>query len=814
MGSPVPWIREAVYGENMGLRAKAIHENSISALGPSDLFHWGRYYGEKSSTYLKNPFSPIDERRNLGGDQEGYVGFYHHVNGVELCGGDGEIGDGEIGEIGEMAYNKLLKEVEFILGEADMSRENVVTICMYNPFLKQEMRGRFIIVGESKKNRQKVSESRVSVQFTVTSNKKMHTYSRETLGQLGGQFFRELAVANLARAFLSVDNVAHQISGTRNVDYQVKDPGNLMASLERMVEMLPKGAILGCDGSYGVASACGSGEKAHKTSRYRNRLIDSIIRLVLLDDSGELAEKAIEMIRDIHGPLEFAAVEARLLVAQHGRNNDQRFLSLVRGFLAKDSSSTQAAILILMEVRFLIAKGAYFLARTLASKAVALLPLDFDAWLSLCLCYILEKDYDSALNTLNSLPVMLLAPSQAANGDLVDGILDSFAQTFVDRSSHGVTPVPLDTFESFFPEPPCKTGKVRVLWSEMFRRRESIRHPIAGPFFQLPLATASTMEMAAVDYSIVAACKPTTPKHMLAARSAGVPWASVVDFDRRSTWGRAYDVLTLLAAVIGWENLVGIKGKVFRPRERPNRHYQTGPKDQASVTCSPWLELLFAVVLDDIRTMAAVSGAPETDHPRSALSWSMMGLLGWSTKYNLKESISALATSVVGAAADGGFDYFATVKLLEIYNEFVLSDVAASTIDPLACAYDNHSFTNKLIVQSLSAKVYRDFVAQLTSGYLSLHSVLLHVMKLASWERRWHSNIPSFLVLNTLIKLCHHFDPVQLRTELRLVFESHKSVSVKKSTFWGLKLEEKRGDFYEGDDIVSYLENIISDGRS
>lgn len=782
----VPWIRETVYGENVAVRAEAIAAGQTAVFGPSDLFHWGRYLGEKS-TQTKNQFAPIGENRRL--EQDGYVGYYHFANGFVF------------GENPENPGQQLEDEAVRVIGDSEITKENVVTVCMYNPFSKLELRARVVVFGGLKKAKTK---AKVSSEFTVAllNNKKSHSYSKDTLVQLGRAFFHEIDVANIVRMFVLVDNPAHRLCGTRNEGFSIEKL-QIAKTVNQLVELLPKGAATGHSASFGVPSSCG--ESPYKTTRYRNRLVDTLVRVVGLDSSGQLADYAIERILEFFGSYEFSVVQARLLTAQHLRNNDQRFLQLIHSHLKFDSVSTQSALLLLLQVRFLIAKGLYFLARQMALRLVLMLPLDFDAWYTLTVCYILEKNYDRALATMNQLPVVL--SQKTGNLDCVDGILDPFAQTFVDRLLQGHVPIALDVFELFFPNtlPPQKHGKVQALWHDVFLR-ENARHPICGPFFLLPLATASTMEMAAVDYPIVKVFSPSSPKNILSARLAGVPWCLVLDFDRQSTWGRVYDLLTLLAAVIGWENLVAIKNQVFRAST-------ADIPSQSSNVCVGWLEQLFVVVHDDIQIMVTVSGNPETDHHRLALSWVVLGLLGWSSKYNLKELILLLATGVAGTSADGGFEYFATTKLLEIYNEFVLSDVNSSTIDPLTCPYDSHSFTNKLIVQSFLHKVYRDFVHQLVTGYLTLDTVLLHVMKLASWDLRWYSHVPLYLVTNTLVKLCQQHDKVFLATQLRVVFESHRArvQKPKKRVFgWfgGKKVEEPK-EFAEDDSIVEYLVEVL-----
>lgn len=817
----VPWIREATLGQNLGNRAKALADQKTLTLGPADLIHWARQYGERSSHFLKNDFSPISEA-DPARDQDGYVGFFHFSNGLDLAQGTDSIEKQVLHSIGLRRNGESYiwapkKTLASRLGLAQ-HKEGVVTFCAYNCFQKLEFRARYIVTPSSK-----TQSVVVNSQYTITSkvSKKLHTYVGEHCQEITLTFLRELAVLLLIRMLVGVDDPAHRLLGTVSHKTQLQGKEQLHNTIDLLVSYLPKGHLTGTRSHYGVA--CNSGTDPAKTTKYRNRLVDALVRVVLLDARGSATDLALEKIRAKFAAREFTAVEVRLLRAQHGSNNHQKFLSLVRDHLAVDTDSTQAAILIGEQVRFLISQESFSVARQLAVRAVSMLPLDFDSWYNLCVCYILEKKYDDALQTLNSLPV-LLQTKKSYDGDCVDGIADTYVLTFMDRLSRGHIPIGAKTFVEFFPEPRnddmVEAGSVQSVWRGMFKR-ESARHPMVGPFYQSSLTTASPIEMSAIDSGLIRVSGPSSAKNMLAARSANVPWASILDFDRKSTWGRAYDLLTSLVALIGWENLVAIKQKVFRSPGgliQDKEFVVSNTSSAQREECGPWLEQLFLVVYDDIHAMMNVSGGTDPNHHRSALAWGIIGLVSWACKYNLKDSISSLATCAAGVTADGGFDYYATVKLLEIYNEFVLSNVEASTIDLLNCVFDNHSYTNKLIVQSILAKMFRDFVHQLVNGYMALETMLVHIMKLVAWELRWYNYVPSYLVTNTLIKLCQQRDPVEVRTLFRVVFEKFKlqAVDSKLNKFSFLawfggskKKADQPHDFVNGDTVIDYIDDLL-----
>lgn len=817
----VPWIREATLGQNLGIRAKAISEQNILSIGPSDLVHWSRQHGERSSRYIKNDFSPISES-DPPRDQDGFVGFFHFCNGLDLAAGTDSIEQQVLESIGLRKNGNSYvwapkEELAKRLGLAQ-NREGVVTFCAYNCFQKLEFCARFIVTPSAKPNLGVV----VNSQYTITSklNKKLHTFIGENCRDISQVFLEELAVLLLLRMFLGVDDPAHRLLGTVSHKTQIEQKEEYLNTIDRLVSFLSRGHLTGMRAKYGVGSS--SGTDSAKTTRYRNRLVDTLVRLVLLDASGAAADFALDKIRTRFGAGEFTAVEVRILRAQHSGNNNQRFLTLVRDHMRYDSSSTQSAVLVGEQVKFLISKGSYAMARKLAIKGVSMLPLDFDSWYNLCVCYILEKRYDDALQTINSLPV-LLHSRRLYEGDSVDGIKDTYVLTFMDRLANGHIPIMSETFVDFFPSPQnadLEAGSVQSIWHGMFRK-ESARHPMLGPFYQSPLTTASPIEMSAIDSGIVKIAGPSSTKNILAARSSSAPWSSILDFDRKSTWGRVYDLLTALVAVIGWENLLAIKLKVFRSSLDRNREKEYVVSEKSSAQkeeCALWLEQLFLVMYDDILVMTTVSGGSDPDRHRSAMAWGMMGLVSWGCKYNLKDSISSLATCAAGIAADGGFDYYSTVKLLEIYHEFVLSDVDSSAIDQLTCVYDDHSYTNKLIVLSISPKMYRDFVNQLVNGYMAFETMLVHLMKLIAWELRWYCYVPSQLVVNTLISLCHQRDPLEVRASFKIAFEKYKRQAVNsklsknffQSWFGGHKLEvHQEHDFVDGDTIVHYIDSLL-----
>lgn len=804
----LPWVRESTFGRALGVRTAALVKTTSSySPGPADLVHWGRHYGERSSKFNQSEFASPKQNGHQSKEEDGYVGYYHFCNGIDYLKGAAAVEEYILGAIGlgkaENGYLWLADTDPSAYGTY-LNKQMVVTLCVYNVFSRQELRARYII-SVPKSKRTLVS---VDALYVVHSQvlKKLHTFTGTSVGDLQSAFWNELAVLSIVRLCLNGDDPARQLTGTVNLAAQVQSKSALLEAIDRIVSLLPRGHFAGMRECFGVSTACGT--DTLKTSRYRNFLVDTLVRIVLFDLSGSAVEHAIEEIHARYDAGEFDVVECQLLKAHLGSNCDQRFLSLVHTHLSLDPRLTQSALLLIEQVRFLLAKGSYATATKLAARAVSLLPLDFDCWYHLALCYVLSKKYDVALVTINSFPVIF---SRTNIDDSVDGVVDDYAITFMERAVRGKS-IDLRNFESFFPAPLTEDGSIKKLWHTLYQYNPHLRHPTTGPFFQSPLISATPLEISAVDSSVMKVCAPSARKYIYASQSALLPWPSVLDFDRKSTWGRTYDLLTLIVASIGWDNLVHSKAKAFRS-DTVSKDYALD-ENASRPECEAWLLLLFMVIYEDIRVMVLVSNQ---DHDRSALAWEMIGFTGWSCKYNLKDSISSLVTSVAGVAADGGFDYFGTVKLLEIYDEFVLSDVASSTIDLLSSPYDHRSYTNKLIVQTMSPRIHQEFVNQLKEGYFALENILLYLTRLVSWNLRWYNYMPSYLVTNTLVKLCIKFDSVHVRATLRVVFENNKKQIAKatgnftlRSMFAAPPKEETVYEFTEQDTVIDYMNRILA----
>lgn len=95
--------------------------------------------------------------------------------------------------------------------------------------------------------------------------------------------------------------------------------------------------------------------------------------------------------------------------------------------------------------------------------------------------------------------------------------------------------------------------------------------------------------------------------------------------------------------------------------------------------------------------------------------------------------------------------------------------------------------------------------------------MLVHIMKLVAWELRWYNYVPSYLVTNTLIKLCQQRDTVEMKTMFRVVFEKFKlqSVNNKQSIFstWFSGSKKKLNqshEFLDSDTVIDYIDDLLT----
>lgn len=738
-----PKIREANFGEILGIRANLPPLD----MGPADLVHRSVYAGSKSALYNQDDFIAENHKK----DDDGYVGFYHYVNGMKLDNVESYI-------------------LELIKTGAPYRRDIIVTYCSFNIFNSTDFRIKYV-----------VHHKDLLIDRTY---------------QIGGRVIKavptnyklELEASQIVRLFYQLDNPECQTVGVANFSDFIQTKEDVAESINTLIQFLPKGYFTGTSAIYGAITSCGDDRK---TNYYRNRLVDAIIRLDKLGGSDEVGEQ----IKLMYGS-EFNYVILKLL------KEELEYVQLISASL-DDLYTTQLALILVEQVKFLIARDKFQVALEIAKKTILILPLDYDCWFHLALCYILVKDFENALLVINTLPIII--NKHKPNKELPD----LFVDTFIERLELDEV-ISERCLREYFPNPKSKEGtllgSIEKMWQDFFIFNPLVRHPFVGQhFLQSPLVNSSAIEIASVDTILIKTCGPNSAKNTFASQSAGTSSSSILDFARKSTWGRTYDLLSLMVALVGWEQVISIKGRIFKlnVEELDGKDYVVdhGIKERL-VTCETWLEQLFITIYEDLRSLM-ITIANNKNQERSALEWEIIGLLGWPVKHNLRDSISSLVTSVMGKNLQGEFDYFGIVQLLEIYEEFILDSPNYHD------TYNGKFLSNKLILKVSSDKIYDSLIKSLEEEYFKLDFVLLAIMKLVSWSTRWYQYSPCYLVTTIIQKLITKYDLVYLMTRVKVIYELNKRQKIVKSLF-GKKKKELPYEFTEDDTICKYMEQLIN----
>lgn len=859
-----PCIREPYYGKSLGMRSNSQMTISPDTCnGPPDLIHWGKYFGSRRSQFLNDDFISKKWKSNEepnSKDEDGYVGFYYYANGISFNKNEDTIEDYICDLIGLEKKDdeyRWKKDANVDLS-TNSKRDIVATYCTYNIFSKADLRSKFKIrtFGSSKNASVKIEKSYQVIPNSLDSrNRKVYSFSLQTIKNLSSAFWEELTVSEIVRLFGHLDNPDKQITGLVSYANLTSSKQVIIKSAKLLVKFLNKGSMTETDPAIGsITGTGGSGESNKKTNQYKNSIIDSLLRICHLETSGEVSDITINEIRrryytGVEDVGEWDIVILKILKVQSGSNKESEYIRLIHKHLnSTNIHNTQLALILIEQVKFLISKKDYRTALKISKICIEILPLDFETWYNLALCYILVQDYPNALLVINSIPIILSQKLKNTDTDSVAGVKDIFIETFVDRLNYNEEVISEKTFEAYFPRPKsCASnypryvsllkkpvsddilideGSILKIWKDLFLFNPHLRHPINGnQFYQSPLMNSSARELSSVDPNLIRLCGPSSAKIILSAQSAGIPSTSILNFDRKSTWGRCYDLLSLLIALVGWDDLIRIKENVFKGLNvisndsKPVYIVNNNVKENTQVVCSNWLDQLFLIIYEDLKSLMLITAHDKEQH-HSAIEWEMLGLLGWSVKYNLNESISSLITSVMGTAAQGGFDYFGTVQLLEIYDEFILSEVLDSNISALFDDYELKFHAHKLIL-NLSGEVQDEFIRSLEEDYLTLDFILLNLMKLISWNVRWYQYVSNYLVTKILTKLCSKYDLVFIRSKIRVTFEQNKlntafKTKNKKNKFSLSSVlrnsstsQPKAHEFLDSDTIVDYTEKLI-----
>lgn len=830
-----PNLREVRYGSSLKSRLLyQTHFVNLCGIGPPDLIHWGTHINGTSSLYAKDDFHGIDTDIK---EFDGFIGHYHYVNGLyhETYLSIEEYIMKVIGisktETGDYYWNEIINPTIGFNGGYGIAtkREVIVTYCSYDIFTKSDVRIKYVITPKSNSKKSLLAVDKAFLILPNDPNTKKTNVSIAKVNELSN-IWPSLNVSLVIRLLIHGDDYSKQLPGLVSFPQIIETPSMVRRMISLLILFLDKGYMTDSNSSFGMVTGCQSNSHVLvKSNIYRNHLVDVIIRLNELDVNGQLTSYTIDLIEKLPNSTDWQLIILKLLKNSNGSNNLRTFIRFISEYFDNNQLyTTQSCLVLLEQIKFLISRQDYTRALKLSQLTIQIMPLDFECWFYLSLCYALNKDYHQALLTLNSAPMVF--NKNIDQFDLVNGITDEFTTSFVNNLSNNSEPITEKTFFKYFPLPhdyvnralnPSEnpihsksSGYMKHLWSDVFIFNPNVRFPkIGNYFYQSPLICGSPRDMSTVEGSLIKVTGPNNVKLKLSAFSANTISSSILDFSRKSPWGRCYDLLSFIIAKIGWDEIIKIKTLVFNDKlvvanSTDSINFIVNNNDKKSISKSEsWLDQLFVLIYEDLKTLMLIT-APDKTQNHSILQWEMLGLLGWNVKYNLKVTISSMITSCLGNINNIDnyeLSFFNLVQLLTIYDEFILSDINNSQIDIFTDEYSKIIFTNKLIVKA-NPKVFDNFTKSIVNDYLTLDLVLLLLMKLISWHLRWYQYTPNNLVTKILIKLCRLNSPEYLMEKLQIIFDTNKLEITGYKYFNQIKHIKQ----FDGDDtIVEYMSKLI-----
>ena len=585
LAQTTPSIREQYLGQVFSSRTRAQSELWIdNPLGCADLVHWSRYFGPLSLAYLDHDFLDRSLERATNPNDDGYVGYYHYSNGIVFH-DELELDEYILGIIGvRQVMDPDLGELVYNDQVAGSKRETMISYCSYNVFGRSDFRAKYVVHHNASGKGLKVDKS-----YSIVPNLqgKTLTFNPETIRGDGVPklHWEELYVSGLLRIVAQTDLPQKQLVGLVNFRDILATKADILRAVMTLVKYLPRGgAVVPFTASNNTSQMLNYGTFS-KTSQYRNWVVMALVKIASMDISGDAIDLAVSEIKSLgHNAWDFVIL--KLWKAQINKNRSQEYILLLHQVVStpKSHSPVQRSLALLEQVKFLISKRKYDKALAIAKVCIGILPLDFEAWYLLLLSYLLVGNYYQALDVFTNMPVITSRkgskndkeaknkssgktketefdendPLRSNAQYMVNGVPDFYTKTFVDSCEHDIF-ISEETFNSYFPKPKefRNDASIRNIWDVTFKIDPLSRHPCVGnQFYQLPLVNASAKELSAVDPQLIRVAGPSSMRSSLASASAGLPQVLILNFEETLTWGRSYDLLTLFAALVGWDNLV------------------------------------------------------------------------------------------------------------------------------------------------------------------------------------------------------------------------------------------------------------------
>ncbi|GMM36057.1 Bch2 protein [Saccharomycopsis crataegensis] len=752
-----PFIFEKNFGEAITKRTELMAHNSRS-LGPADLLHISTHHNSK--------------------DQ----GQFHYVTGLDLSSVAAPVA-----YLTKMIYNNKFS------GESSSSSNlnSIGTYCAWNCFSKCDVRIRTefpgqktsvqlvaingkpfniranvgtpkhnksnSVVSSNSNNPHKGTDS--SEMYESSLNFKLPSNNKGVFEGIPEEIWQQTYVSGIMRNILFSDNLeAYKPSLVQNTLISTKSAAKKI--IELIVRMLPKGFLTG-------ASELNQG-----ADFIHNYLIDTLLKILKISDLYKYTISLIEPLVEIN--FNYHMVLVQLLIEE--RSDELRLIKeLKRGVVFYNDAANKnfggknyGDFYLLAQSRLMAEKQQLDSALYLAIKAIEKNPTEFLNWTNLLETYITQKDVHNALLTLNSCPVYSIPTAKT-----VQRIKEE--NSLFDQQEGNYK----------FPEP-SQEGYLEQVWSQANRQ---------GPVYLRDKDTilsedfASESELATVDPILLRLSGPKL----------------------KGTFKAAYDYLSGLAILVGWDALLKIRTEVFvmegefqsvketKTAEAKDHEEKSGKLSTASTTkpadptfrtkrlCERWLDSLFFMLYDDLKVLSIWENKAQRSGnalSHSTLEWELIGITAFRAKhYDL--AVSALRTSLKAK-----FSIITAKNLFEIFEQF-FGDY--QSFKRLSVNFADNKYAKELVFVGSNNIIFpnkREFIVdtsqignipindqlmlineQSLENNLYLDLVLEVLIKIFSWNYRWYEDF-SIDCLILLKKILNENERDLIVNKLRASFES------------------------------------------
>ncbi|CCH43945.1 hypothetical protein BN7_3500 [Wickerhamomyces ciferrii] len=243
----------------------------------------------------------------------------------------------------------------------------------------------------------------------------------------------------------------------------------------------------------------------------------------------------------------------------------------------------------------------------------------------------------------------------------------------------------------------------------------------------------------------------------------------------KSTFAKAYDILTEIVHRTGWESLLKYRAKIFVMEEeyRSKSSSQTNVLETAANgkatdgensfkkkrLCERWLDNLFMLLYDDLRTYTMWQAemihfqAQKTQYEKLPVEWELLGMVAFRL-HHYKEAANAFQR-----ALEIRFAPTSTRNLLKYY-QLEIKNLKQKADKSHQLNGHNNKSTTSLDHGNLSPQQLSKKIAKLDENILDT------VVRLSAWNHRWYCEFAPYL-LTALAKVIGREGLVKIQNEVR-----------------------------------------------